>query len=140
MKLFRSRGTTDEYGRRRISDIPEAGRNVFSYHANRTRDDAPLERGAQNKPNYQSKWLYIPSFIAAAALIISIGYIFSLSTTPKVNIVMDSSEVGLHDIGTYQQAANSALSSSWLNHSKFTIDTGNVSRQLKQQFPELNDV
>lgn len=130
--------------------IPEAGRRpsqtakgrgVFSYYANRSTDTAPTGRAGQ-KPLRTAKprWHYIPSMLAALALIISLGYILRLDTNPKISLAGSTNGLSLRTTNTYQQAARSVLNRSWFNRNKLTVDTGSVERQLKQQFPELEDI
>jgi len=128
---------------RRSSVLTPRGRGVFSYYANRPADAPDTSRVGRNKPSttgHTSRWLYLPSFMAALALIISFGYILTLDTNPKISLTGNASGLSVQTSATYQQAARTILARSIFNHNKLTVDTGAVERGLKQQFPELSEV
>ncbi len=130
----------DQYGRRTSTNSRE-GRDVFSYYASRSNETATLGRGGQpEKKGSSSSWHYLPSLIAAIAIIISLGYLLILSTNPRVIVADHTGVVALRPLQTYQEAAHNILNSSLLNRNKFTVDTSKVARTMKQQFPELEDV
>ena len=79
-------------------------------------------------------------FILAAAIVISLFNVLSVSPRVKVEPLSRSktSSALLRNSSEYQAAADKLLSSSLWNRNKITINTGQVSRQLIKQFPELS--
>lgn len=111
----------------------------YSYHSNRLSSEASERHGVSGKgTHWYSRWRYIPSYLATIAIIISIGYVLTLSTNPKINTLSGRSYLGLlRTQDSYQKAAEKILGSSILNRSKLTIDGGGFERAMKEQFPEL---
>lgn len=136
MKLFRK---TPAVVRRQPSSIDTRGRGVFSYHANRAADTQTRDRAGQ-RPKRKIRWHYLPSVVAALALLVSLGYILTLGVSPKVILAEKDHRLALRPIEAYQQAAQQLLAHSWFNRNKLTVDTGQVERGLRQQFPELDEV
>lgn len=117
--------------------------STFSYRANRM----PAEQGrgertvASQRRRTGLKWAQLPSILVGLALLISFGYILSLSSNPKVvvrNAANDPANVFLRDSKVYEQASQKVLRSSLLNKSKVTIDTAGFDRKMREQFPELS--
>ncbi len=139
MKLLPRKRATPEIGRQR-AEAARQGRHVFSYYANRSTDDTTTGRAGKPAAKRKPRWHYLPSIIAALALLISLGYILRLDVNPKISIAGGDHGLSLRPTSTYQQTAKSILNRSWFNRNKLTIDTGGVERQMKQQFPELSEV
>lgn len=78
--------------------------------------------------------------ILAVAIIISVVNVLSVRPQVKVEPLTSSksSSAFLRETSAYQAAANKLLSSSIWNRNKITINTGQISRQLVSQFPELS--
>jgi hypothetical protein len=77
----------------------------------------------------------------SVALVASIGYVLSLSSSPKVvirNTASDPGSVFLRERAVYEEASQQVLESSLLNKSKVTIDTAGFDRKMREQFPELS--
>ncbi|MGZ6005684.1 MAG: hypothetical protein ACXWLH_06095 [Candidatus Saccharimonadales bacterium] len=130
--------------RRQLTD--QNSKRVYSYYSNTRlrKDDAP-DRSRQNTtvdrrlPSFQ--WLrQLPTIIATTIILISIGYILTINTNPKIVQVSGGQNLFLQDINTYQQAANKIINKSILNYNKVTFNVNGVSSELKQKFPELSDV
>ncbi len=141
MKL-RPKSNPKENDRRSNGKVPARGRGVFSYYANRAPEPQSSGRVGQ-APRPQKRrplWRYIPSFVAAVALVISLGYVLKLDSHPKISLAAVPHGIAIRQPGEYQSAAESILKHSWFDHNKLTIDTGKVERQMKQQFPELSEV
>lgn len=117
---------------------------AFSYRANRLPSDQ--NQGARStKVNKKSapgiKWQQIPSILMSIALVASIGYVLSLSSSPKVvvrNAASDPGSVFLRERAIYEEASQKVLESSILNRSKVTIDTAGFDRKMREKFPELS--
>ncbi len=105
----------------------------------------PGEQGARSsskvvrKPR-QLDWHKLPSLIAGAVLTISLVYLSTLSTNPKIasQKLDDSSAVLLRDQKTYQTAAQDILEHSILQRNKITFDSKKFDQQMRARFPEVN--
>lgn len=81
----------------------------------------------------------MPGWIAAIAIILSIGYLLTLTTTPRIIAANPSGTSSLlRSNAVYKGAAENILSASLLNRLKFTIDTTGFEQAMKRQFPELS--
>jgi hypothetical protein len=139
MKLFpKNKNHQDRYARRRPAGSP-AESPVFSYYTSRSRSSEPTGRGGEVAPR-SKRWHYIPSLIAAAAIIVSLGYMLVLDTQPRISLAGDPQTVALRTNETYAAAAQDILGRSWFNRNKLTVDGGSFVRSMKQQFPELQEV
>lgn len=136
-------------GRQRQNTLsPRSPQAAFSYHAQRAeRNEAPGRQPLsatqeRNKLLSTSFWLRRSgSLVAVVVALICLISIVSLSTQPRI-VLLGTTTSGktFHDTATYQAAAAGYFASSLLNRNKITVDTGAVSRRLKQQFPELASV
>ena len=114
---------------------------VFSYYANR--QDGGDTRSRQQKPSSsrQYSWHHIPTILAIAAIIISLGYLLGINTNPRITVLGQSSgQTLLRAQNVYQQAAQHFLADSIFNRTKITINTGAFAQNMKKQFPELSSV
>jgi len=117
---------------------------VFSYSSKRSasdrssgRQDAPQTvRTGVSKPPLLHR---LPSWIAAVAIFVSIAYLLTLTTTPRI-VAANSSGTSslLRANAVYKQAASQILGFSLLNRLKFTIDTSGFEQSMKNKFPELS--
>lgn len=122
---------------------PRKDNPVFSYSSKRSasertsgRKDAPEIVRAGAKP---SIWHRVPSWLAMIAIIISVGYLLTLTTTPRIIAASTGSADGLlRGSAVYKEAATTILSSSPLNRLKFTINTSGFEQAMKTEFPELS--
>ncbi|MDB5186309.1 MAG: hypothetical protein JWL85_832 [Candidatus Saccharibacteria bacterium] len=116
--------------------------SVFSYYASRSRTDVPTGRyqEAPAPAKRGSKWKYIPSYIAAVALLIAVINIFTLSTHPRVVSMAQKTPNILRDNDIYEEAGQALLSKSIWSRSKLTVDTNYTARELQRQFPEIESV
>ncbi len=112
-------------------------RGVFSYYASRSNDSTST--GRAGRAPLKQRWHYLPSLFAAIAVGVSLVYILTLDTNPKMALANTQQGVGLRSPQTYQQASQKLLRASWFNRNKLTVDTGRVERELKKQFPELSE-
>lgn len=141
MKLFKKKVAPPLRNRLDQTSVQRTS-TVFSYHSSRTRSEMPL--GREGSKSLQSgqylrqwNWRLLPSWLAFAAIIVSVGYILTINTTPKVTLAGGEAAKLLRDETAYEGAAREFLNSSLVNRSKITIDTMALSRTLLQQFPEL---
>ena len=136
MKLRRGAGKSDQLaGRRRPNREPEAGPQRFAYRSRRPSTSKVTQRAGNYWPQR------IGLLVLVAALIVSTIKITSLSPEPKVMpLASTASQVLLRPTTEYQQAAAGLLNDSVWSKNKLTIDTGAISRRLRQHFPELASV
>lgn len=75
-------------------------------------------------------------------VIVCVGKMLMLNTDPKIVIVGETatSSTYLQPTAAYEAAAKKILSGSIANRTKLTVDAEGLSQQLKQEFPELEDV
>lgn len=78
----------------------------------------------------------ILAIIASSALLISS---VQVSMQPRLVIVNDTAVYRLHPDATYEAKVTQTLRGSWTNTNKITINTANVARTLKADYPEVAD-
>ncbi len=143
--MFRKKPKNLE-SRRNVQRSPQAP--VFSYYASRSPAEVPSrERGEIVKPktnlSFKRAVSVLPSLLAVSALLLSLIYISTLSTSPNVQFV---SLQNPHDHGlisnmtAYQSDFQAVLEKSPLNHSKLLINTDAIAKELSNRFPELGDI
>lgn len=71
---------------------------------------------------------------------ISLVNVLSLSSNAKVLPFNSGDALTLHSQAEYQAAASKFLAESSWNRNKITVNTAEVSRQMRAKFPELTDV
>jgi hypothetical protein len=116
---------------------------VFSYYSNRPSDISREgeTRGEQAvQPSRLQKWRYIPSYAALLGITVSLVYLSTLSTQPRIIIQDKAAAAVLRDPSDYEAAARDLLAGSLLNRSKITINTASLSRAMQKRFPELRSV
>ncbi len=121
---------------------------AVSYRARRSEETRNPSRQAQPAELLNAtkdlgvSWLQrFGLLILMVVVLASLVNILSLTDTAKVvPLTTDKSQPLLRPTAAYQQAANQALRQKVWNRNKITIDTGQLSRQLLKQFPELNGV
>jgi hypothetical protein len=114
------------------------GAPVFSYYANRLSQDVPMGRGAPPRRNFN--WKHLPSYLAIMLIIISLIYVSTLSSNPRILPHGDDQLIVLQPTETYRRAASELLDDSVFNYSKLLIRTKDLERKLGDQFPELKGV
>ena len=81
----------------------------------------------------------LPTIISFIVIIGTLFYISTLNSNPEIIIDNGSNTVNfLHTTAQYRQTIVSLLDSSFLNKSKFTIDTNALARKFKADYPELD--
>ncbi len=126
---------------RRQSNNEMAPKAVFSYYSNRSEQKTP--NIARQKSSSTSKWQFIkqlPIYLASGAIILCIGYLFTLSSNPKILIFNESKLPAIRSQNEYSRAAHDLLDSSLVNKTKITIATNKLESSLKNRFPELSNV
>ena len=149
MKLRRN-STHDSRSRQRQSASSESTPKTsgFSYRASRSEEELNLGRRADKErrpptPFHTGRfWLQrFGLIILLIAIIASAVNLLNLSTTAEI-LPLSSNDPAqaLFNKPAYQAAANHLLARSIWNQNKVTVDTGQISRQLLAQFPELATV
>jgi hypothetical protein len=125
--------------RRPVLDRPTS--SVFSYHASRSPYAANLGRHEQPaaRQSFSVQWHWLPTWLAALAIIASLCYIGTLTTNPRIVMASDAGAV-TRPASVYQAFAQSQLQSSVLNKAKLTINTDSLAKQMQEHFPELDAV
>ncbi len=145
MRLRRSKASQLGRHRRQVSDEePKSLGQKFSYRARRSvaelntgRSTVREERAASRKA--KSFLRKTGLFVLLLALVASAVNILSLSTKPKIlPLEGDKSKAFLSSPEIYENFASQELQSSVWNRNKLTVNTGDVSEKLVQQFPELS--
>jgi hypothetical protein len=144
MKLRRSKPSARQ---RPVRDIPATPLNKTLYRARR---DEPsintgrkVEREAPQAAHDRLQfWLQrFGLIILLIAGLASVVNVVSLSNQAKVlPLVAADSGAFLRDTKVYETAATKLLAESVWNKNKITVDTGHISRELLQQYPELASV
>jgi len=127
---------------RRHVTIEQSRANVFSYRSNRKRIEQGTGRLEKEEPKNKSRILvYLPTYIAFIAIVGSVLFAITLSTSPKITIYDKSQNTAiLRDKLEYQNAAAELLKKSIFNQSKLTINTNSISNQMRSRFPEITFV
>jgi len=147
MKLGRNKLSTSKL-RQRNSTLDESmSKSQGSlYRSRRSDEESNLGRQVDRKksPALHSGAFWLQRFgliILLLAIAASAVNVLKLSTTAEILPATNSSSTPiLFNKAAYQGAADQLLAASIWNHNKVTVDTGQISRQLLTQFPELVSV
>jgi len=116
----------------------------FIYHSQiKTRDQITNERTPSNIDKVRSQRSSLlkqsPTIISFLVILGTLFYITTLNDNPQIIVDNNTSSVDfLHTKQQYQQTIKTILSSSFLNKSKFTIDSNAIARQFEADYPELD--
>jgi hypothetical protein len=149
MKLRRRKPDTSRLRQRHL--IPDENLQKpsgYSYRARRSDEEINVGRRAERKSLLSPKlystrfWLQRSGLIVLLiAILASAINILNLSPTATIMPVISKNSTGLvFNRAAYAAAADRLLAGSLWNHNKVTIDTGQITRQLLAQFPELASV
>jgi hypothetical protein len=115
--------------------------SVFSYYASRSSTETNTGRGREpERTGSAGWWHHVPSLLAAAAIIGSMGYLLTLNTTPKFIPLNTATNSLFQPTGTYETIGRNIFSESVYSHTKLTIDTDKLARELKDKLPELKSI
>lgn len=122
--------------------------NVFSYYHNRESADEPTRgrlRSAEAMIDMkQSRWAQfraLPVLLSVVVIVVSLGYNFFLSTSPRIIVGgAESEQMLLKDRSVYSSAVQDTLSDSIFNRTKMTFQADTVRQSITEQFPELQSV
>lgn len=120
-----------------------SNRDVFSYHNAGTVSGSSTDRDRRNRVittsrnNSRLNWRIWPTLLMGMTLIISIGYMLTLSSSPRIVIDDQDRALILRPIEDYNKIASSILEASILNRNKITVNAVGFSTAMRHQFPEL---
>jgi hypothetical protein len=145
MRLF-GKKKLPETARRR-PDLQAGGRaSPYAYYSRQQTMAANQPERARRQPIPRSKKEIVQFLgqrfglvlvvIATLALLISS---VQVSMRPRLVIVNDTAVYRLHPNSTYEANISQTLRSSWTNTNKITINTAEVARTLKADYPEVAD-
>lgn len=116
---------------------------VFSYYSNRSPETTTSNRtpsSSKKSTNKLSKLQLLPSLLAMLAVIISLGYMLTIDTKPRLSLATVQADSLLQADEVYQQALEKLIRGSLFNRSKLLINTQSLENRLQKDFPELSDV
>jgi len=128
----------------RLSTGEEPPNEYFSYHSSRLPGGSSDRSGSKTRTPDNNRFsklrrLYRP--IILVAILFALIYTNLVNTKVQVALISNTSDDHvLRSTETYQAAAKKILDKSIFSHTKLTINTTNLTIQMKQQFPELQDV
>lgn len=151
MRLRKQKTKLQQTRRQRIGrEHTTLPKTAFSYH--NARSEEVINTGRQPNRDITRSELRMPdklwhqrlrSFIVLLIIGLVAFDILNLSTNPKVIILSipgNSALLSSAVINHYQISAKKLLAGSILNRNKITIDTGMLSSQLKNMFPDVASV
>lgn len=124
--------------RRPIEKAP-ASTKAFSYYSNRSSTDSNTGSRLKKEARKGLQWQLVPSFIAVLAIFVSLVYVSTLTTSPRLSVKGPDS-VLLRDQDDYTDAAQELLQESVFSRSKLSINTKSIERKMLERFPELRTV
>jgi hypothetical protein len=144
--MFGSKKQTEEPPRRRSPVTQDKRPQNYSYYSRNSprsetpnitrREPLPRDKGEILRYLGQRFGVLIAIFATAALFISSI----QVSSSPRVRVVNDTEVYRIHSDSLYQEALSRHLKESWSNTNKITINTDELAKQLKSEYPELADV
>ncbi len=134
--------------RQRSPASDQQARTAFSYRSQRSEQELNVGRQTSREQTkaqsqaYGRFWLErFGLAVLLVAVVASVVNVLTLSSTAKVVLLNNTGTNSfLHSQSDYETAASRLLAGSILNRNKITIDSGQVSRGLRSQFPELSSV
>jgi hypothetical protein len=146
--MFRKRSEPPANSRIR-PQVERARPKTFSYHANREPNEQMDRRG--RKRSTDLLFLFTPRLQPGASktqqllygvgfIVVVAGLIYNtfLTVVPQTTVVgQPEDRLLLQNTSVYADAGHIALASSYLNHTKVTVQSKKVEAQLLKQFPEL---
>ncbi len=121
---------------------------VYSYRSSRSQRQETLGRITPEQAEAASQWKErlswvrsMPRIIALLVVLLVLISILRLDTRATVAPMDDAKgQVFLRSLRTYEDAVQHILAGSLLNRNKITVNTAQISDEIKRQFPELKTV
>jgi hypothetical protein len=136
--VFKS-GKKREQPRRPVTTVVNRPKPV--YYGNdkpRTEDSVRARQVTEKKHVIWERLRLIPTLIALLAILVSVAYNTTLSTTPSINFSGDSSIY--HSKTEYKNGIAKILDTSILNKSKLTFNTHKAQTDILKSYPELDAI
>lgn len=137
--MFRTNKNKHELNRRQVTISQPA--SVFSYHSNRSTYSGNIGRHEPSAERTVHKaafrWAILPTWIAIAAIGVSVAYASTLSAAPRV-IVSGDERTLAQPAEVYEDYIQSLLRGSVFNGSKLTVDANGIAARTQEQFPEID--
>lgn len=140
IKVFKKRKQKLEP--RKSTNSIDPNSRVFSYHSKRTTND--IERSSrtdlfdQHTQHTNRNLKYVPTYLALIVIVLSLFYVTVLDVgNPQIVSLAKTTPSVLHDSSSYQKGISEIMGRSIFNKSKLSINTSGLSRELLQQYPEL---
>ena len=131
-------------GRERSPVVKVTTSNNVSFHSSRLsgRDAQAVRNPARSVVSKKYPLLRkLPLKVIALIILVIIGYLSILSTTPKLVSVNGTSDFSFYrNKADYQKSAERILGGSIFNRDRITIDTVNIENEIMAEFPELGQV
>lgn len=142
MKFRSTKQASGRYTRRRFEADAGSKPVPYAYYGRRQSQTISTGNVRNQRLPVRQSWLpRLGLMILTAALLASVLNVVSLSSRSKVlPLNSGAANLFLHDLSTYQAAADRLLARSIWNRNKLTINTAAIDRQLLAQFPELVSV
>ncbi|MDB5182220.1 MAG: hypothetical protein JWO47_4 [Candidatus Saccharibacteria bacterium] len=112
-----------------------------TYYGNdkpRTENSVKARQITEQKRALWQRLRLVPTLIAVGAILLSVVFSTTLTTTPGIIFAGDQSVY--HTIAEYKSGISKILDSSLMNKSKLTINTSSTERAIIKAFPELDVV
>lgn len=122
------------YGAVRRSDVSSERQQS---QATRSVVSSPNKRDLMVRARLSSRQL--PTYISIGIIIVSVISIGIVQPVPQVVLNQDSNTVLFRPADVYQKEAEKIIKRSLLNRTKLTINTEDITRELKKQFPEIKN-
>lgn len=118
--------------------IDKRRQQSYHYSSRRSIDDRALNRRrvfvegdeTQKKPKKANLVSYIPSIIAVGIILVSVYYLFTLSTSPNIVVVNETEKTKLIDKNSIKQKAKTVLEKSYSNRFKPTFNEDKLEKEL----------
>lgn len=119
---------------------------IFSYTSSRNAKQRPLNRGEDpihvsknnNTASFPKKIQRTLNYIIGAVVLYGLFYLSVLHTDAQVKI--SGEKVYPRDKSSYEQEIDKQLKSSIFYRDKITFSSDNLSKSIREQFPEVNDI
>jgi hypothetical protein len=125
--------------RRRTPSVLPINRPKLKYYnddAPRTENSVRARQVTEHKRTIWRRLRLVPTLVAVGAILLSVAYSTTLTTTPGIIFAGDTS--AYHPLSEYKMGITKILDSSFTNKSKLTINTGATQAAIIKAFPELD--
>lgn len=128
-----------EQPRRALGAVPSANRPKPTYYGNdkpRTEDSVRARQITDQRRTFWKRLRLVPTLIAVTAILLSVAYSTTLTTTP--GLIFAGGQSVYRPIAEYKSGIARIMESSLFNKSKLTINTGTTQSAIIKAFPEID--